>query len=277
MLSSRQSVAKMHNPGGAASIAAQTTWPVLICLLGDFRLLNKGNPVPLRGNGKTETLLCMLALEHPSPVSREALVNALWPQADPALATQSLNSLVHSLKKSVSAAIGGVAPVIHAAGYYQLNIDGGVGVDIECFDVLASESDRQTRAGNLSAGIASCIEALHLYRGDLTGGVDTDTVIERERLRARCVNLLARLTDFHYAEGDFDACLDCATRLLKFDPGYEEAHRAVMRCYMKRGARSQAIRQYQVCRDILRAEFETEPEQATRDLFEQIRRDPEGV
>ncbi len=277
MLSTEQSVAKSHFQGGAGSIATLTSWPVLICLLGDFRVLKKGTPVPLRRNGKTETLLCMLALEHPSWVSRDALVNALWPHSATALATQSLNSLVHSLKNSMSDAIGGVAPVTHDTGYYHLNVDAGVNVDIECFDLLANESDQQIRARHLSAGIASCIQALHLYRGNLTGSTDTDMVIERERLRARYVNLLARLTDYYYAQGDYDACLDIAARLLKYDPGYEEAHRAVIRCKMKRGARSQAMRQYWVCRDILRMEFETEPEQATLDLFEQIRRDPEGV
>ncbi len=101
--------------------------------------------------------------------------------------------------------------------------------------------------------------------------------IERERLRARHVNLLARLTDFYYAKGGYAACLDCAARLLKSDPSYEAPHRAVMRCNIKRGSRSHALRQNQVCRDILRAEFETEPERATRDLFDQIRRDPDCV
>ena len=37
-----------------------TTWPILICLLGNFRLLKAGQPVAVHAGGKTEALLVLL-------------------------------------------------------------------------------------------------------------------------------------------------------------------------------------------------------------------------
>jgi hypothetical protein len=43
------------------------------------------------------------------------------------------------------------------------------------------------------------------------------------------------------------------------------------------GERAQALRQYTVCRDILRAEFDAGPEQETIGLFDRIRLDPSSI
>lgn len=275
MLSTREGLKHGTDVVAAAPIVDPSTIPILICLLGDFRVLKNGQPITLRGNGKVETLLRMLAL-HLS-VSRDALLEVVWPHTNARLAIQSLHSLLYNLHKSLGDAIGGLAPVTHAAGYFALNDAAGVRADVRLFDALASQSDEQTRAGDRGGGIVSCIRALQLYRGDLDGVTDPDAVIERERLRARYLHLLARMTDFYYAKGDYAACMDCAARLLKSDPYYEEAYRVLMRCHVKQGARSLALRQYQVCRDILHAEFDSSPEPATQALFEHIRCDAIGI
>ena len=98
--------------------------------------------------------------------------------------------------------------------------------------------------------------------------------MERERLRARYLTLLAHLADYHYGAGNHEVCLDYAWRLLACDPCREDAHRLIMRCYVRQGERAEALRHYRLCVDILRAEFKAAPEAATTTLFEQIRLDP---
>jgi DNA-binding SARP family transcriptional activator len=116
-----------------------------------------------------------------------------------------------------------------------------------------------------------------LYHGDLSVAPDLHAVVERERLRARYLSLLASLATYAYAAGDDAACLAYAQRLLAHDPCREDAHRLVMRCHVRRGERAQALHHYGVCVDILRAAYETTPEPATVALFEQVRRDPGSV
>src|SRR4051794_9469764 len=73
--------------------ASRTSWPILICLLGDFQLLKSGCAISVRGGGKTEALLCYLGVHYNQRVPRETLLNVLWSNGDPILAGQSLNSL----------------------------------------------------------------------------------------------------------------------------------------------------------------------------------------
>jgi DNA-binding SARP family transcriptional activator len=251
--------------------------PILICLLGNFRLLKAGNALTIHGGGKTEGMLGQLGLRHGQRLPRAALTNLLWPTSDTALANQSLNSLVYSLHKLVGDALGGVAPVLHEEGFYRLNVEAGVDVDVAHFDALTHAGDRQVRAGELTAAAMSYNRSLRLYRGDLCVATDVYAVVERERLRARYLTLLAQLADYQYSAGDYEGYTDYAWRLLACDPSREDAHRVVMRCYVRHGERAAALHHYHVCLHILRTEFDAAPEPATTALFEQIRLHPDSI
>jgi hypothetical protein len=60
----------------------ETDRRILICLLGDFRVMKAGQPVAVRSGGKTEALLCLLALRSTCGTSRDTLLRALWPDCD---------------------------------------------------------------------------------------------------------------------------------------------------------------------------------------------------
>lgn len=252
-------------------------WPILICLLGRFRLLKAGQPIVLRSGGKTEALLGHLSLQNSNRIPRDTLLQRLWPSSDTALACQSLHSLVYSLHKLIGDALGGAAPVLHDEGCYRLNVEAGVGVDVAGFDALVKAGDQQVRAGDLATAVNTYSCAVGLYRGDLCMGTDVQALMERERLRARYLTLLAHLADYHYGESAYVACQGYAWRLLGCDPCREDAYRMMMRCYVRQGERAEALRHYRLCVDILRAEFETAPETATTMLFEQIRLDPGSI
>ena len=254
-----------------------THWPILICLLGNFRLLKAGQPIMVHAGGKAEALLCYLGFLNSHRIPHERLVQALWPASDPVLAHQSLNSLVYGLRKLIGDAIGGSTPVLHVEGYYRLNLEAGVSVDIACFDALAHAGDLEVRAGDLAAATASYRQAVELYRGDLCIAADVHALIERERLRARYLTILAHLADYYYHEGDYPACIGYAWQLLGRDPCREDAHRLLMRSHVRRGQRAEALRQYRDCVEILRAEFDVTPEPATTALFEQVRLDPSSI
>lgn len=251
--------------------------PVLVAVLGPFRLFAAGRPVPVRTGGKIEALLSRLAARSPDRIARDALLSMLWPETDLSLAGQSLNSLIYSLHKLLGAALGGASPVLHEDGAYGLNGDAGVTVDIGLFHALAAAGDEHARRGHPAAAAHSYARAAALYRGDLCGGEDWRDAIERERLRATFLNLLALLAEYRYAECDYTGSLDVGLRLLALDPCREDAHRQVMRCHARRGQRAQALRQYRLCEAVLRMEFDAAPEPATTALFDQIRLSPESV
>ncbi|MDQ3327699.1 MAG: bacterial transcriptional activator domain-containing protein [Chloroflexota bacterium] len=251
--------------------------PILICLFGGFRLLKDGQCVAIRNGGKTESLLYNLALRHGHPVPRDNLLCLLWPDVDAGLAGQALHSLVHSLHKQLGQAIQGAAPVVFQDGRYKLNTTAGVQTDLTQFESLASAGDRNVRAGDWSAATACYEVAVSLYRGDLDGAADIYAVVQRERLRARYLGMLARLADHHFTLEDYATCLHYAIALLECDPCREDAHRLAMRCYVRRGERAQAFRQYRTCEQALRSEYGAVPETATSELFDRLRLHPNSL
>jgi len=255
----------------------EVDWPVLVCVLGGFRLIQAGRTVLVPNGGKTELLLSLLALHAGRGVSRENLLGLLWPNHEPALAGQSLNSLVYSLRKQFAPTLEGSGLVQHLDGCYRLNREAGVNTDLACFEDLVRQGHQQSRQGCCEAAMTVYSQAVDIYQGDLWLSLDTYALTERERLRAIYLTLLARLADHCYSQDAYAPCLDYARRLLSSDPCREDAHRLLMRCYVRQGERAQALRQYQLCTEILRAEFSTTPEPATTALFEHIRLDPDAV
>jgi DNA-binding SARP family transcriptional activator len=249
----------------------------MVCLLGAFRVLKHGDPVPIRSGSKSQSLLTILSIRRGYTAPRDTLLDTLWPGAAESLSRQSLNTLVHSLHKRLGDALGGAPPVAHADGYYRLNTEAGVSVDVARFDSLVSAGERAARSGDAAAAAGVYSEARDLYRGDLCVGEDAHAVVERERVRTRYLSLLASLADSYYMEGQYGACLRATLELLAADPCREDGHRIAMRCHVRRGERAQALRQYQLCRAILRAEFDAEPEPATIALFEQVRLAPDSI
>lgn len=251
--------------------------PVLICLLGSFRVIKAGAEVHMRSGGKTATLLSSLALGDHYRVSRQFLLSTLWPDSEEARAAHALSSMIHALRASLGDALAGAPPVVYTAGAYGLNVDAGVGVDIACFDALASAAERQLRAGDTAAAVRLSLHAVDLYRGDVCAIDDMRAIIERERLRALHLSLLGRLADECFRQLDYAQALGYARRLLSHDPCREDAHRLVMRCHVRLGERAQALRQYRTCWQILVAEFDARPEPLTDALFERVRLDPDSV
>jgi DNA-binding SARP family transcriptional activator len=253
--------------------------PVSLCLLGNFRLFRQGRPVSVRSGGKTEALLASLGTATRSGVPREALLRQLWPESEQALASNALNNLVHALRRLLGDALGGASPIVLAGGYYRLNHEAGVFVDVVQFKALAAQSAMLARAGKVAAAAELAQKALQLYTGDLSVnmGGNAHAIFERDTLRATCLGLLVLLADEAFQRGDFASCQSYALQLLALDACREDAHRLLMRCHVRLGQRAQALRHFQTVQAVLRAEYEAGPEPATTALYEQIRVDPSAV
>ncbi len=248
--------------------------PLLVCLLGRVRLLHRGKPFRL--TDKAVALLYVLARQGRTGVERDVILATLWPDKEPRLASRSLNTLVWSINQQLSPIVGPKHAISQTNGVYSLNRHAGIDVDVEQFDVLADAGDMHARLGNLATAADLYRRAAGLYMGDLNvaNETDADVIIERERLRARLEKLLADVAHWSFERRDILGCLAAAQRVLSSDPYREDMHRLLMRCHLALGQRSQALRQYQVCRRLLNTEFNADPEPATTELFERLRTQP---
>lgn len=252
---------------------------VLICLLGGFRLLKQGLPVPNAG-AKGEAFLATLALQDDYRIHRDTLLPLLWPETEALLAGQSLNSLVYKLRKLLGVGREGGALLLQMDGYYQLNATAGVAVDVMSFERLLEQGNRQAASDNYAGAAEYFWRAADLYRGDLfiaRDVHDAHAIAQREALRSRYVDMLSQLAEHYYLHGLYSETVEAAQHLLATDPFREDIHRLLMRCHVLRGQRSQALHQYRVCEELLQTAFGAAPEAGTTELFDQVRFCPTSI
>jgi DNA-binding SARP family transcriptional activator len=240
-----------------------------VCLLNYFHVEAAGQVIPSCGP-KADALLALLALRRECRAARADVLFGLWPDCDETLAAQNLNSLNSNLKKSLGKYLDGQPPVIAEDGTYRLNIEAGIDIDIACFDALSDNAEHAMRAGTPAARVL-IDQALAVYRGNLHTRETSDALMQFERLRTRFLGLLAWAAAWHAESAEWCEATRLAYRMLAEDECREDAHRILMRALAAQGQRTQALRQFQLCAELLRKAFDAQPEQASQLLYERLR------
>jgi DNA-binding SARP family transcriptional activator len=197
------------------TISAQPPTPraaaaVSVRLLGQFRIRGIGGadgapPAGQLGRRATE-LLQLLSLQPQRSLSREQVVEALWPHLDPDAGGANLRKAAHHARQFV----GHDEAVVLRGGRVYLLPGLPIESDLEIFERAADEA--------LALGdAAACRAAAALYGGDLLPEARYETWTEAPRLRLR-EKYLALLRQSGQLE-----------RLVQEEPTDEAAHLALMR------------------------------------------------
>jgi DNA-binding SARP family transcriptional activator len=243
--------------------------PVFICLLGPFRLFKQGDLL-FNNSQKAELLLSTLALQPKRVATRAFLLDTLWPDTDPGVSGPLLRGLLCKLRQAFNGVLGGQPLVMREDDRFRLNLSAGVGIDVTEFETAVLRGDQAQRTRDDVKTERHYAHALELYRGDLLAHSFMEAEIERERLRGLYLRALSYLTQDRFRKGDYVTCLNYAYQMLISNPLHEEAHRTAMRCYVRRNERGEALRQFQLCRNMLRTELNIMPERETLTLYQQI-------
>lgn len=232
-------------------------------LLGGFSARDGSDrEIPLRSR-KAQALLAVLALAPGRSQAREKLTGLLWSDRGETQARSSLRQALAELRKRLPDR----DPPLLRADRESVGVDSDtVEVDVLTFESLLEEGTP-----------AALAAAAALYRGDFLEGIGVhDPAFEdwlgdrRRRLRERACEALSKLLD-HQAADDGERAIATARRLVALDPLREASHRALMKLHADRGERTQALKQYQLCRDVLQADLGVSPEPETERLADEIR------
>jgi DNA-binding SARP family transcriptional activator len=236
-----------------------------LTLLGGFQArLGAGPPLTLPTK-KIQASLAYLALPPGREHSRDKLAAFLWGELSQERARNSLRQALFALRQAVEP----VRPVcLRVEGATIALNPEAVDVDAMSFEQLVSERT----PGALD-------KAVQLYRGDLLEGLTLQEppfeewlMGERERLRELALEALAGLLAAQRVAGSAEAAVQTGLRLIALDPLQEAVHRALMRLYAQLGRRGSALHQYQLCVGILQRELGVEPEEETKQLYQEILR-----
>ena len=208
---------------------------------------------------KVAGLLALLAIRPGAAIPRARLAALLWPESGETAARTSLRQGLAALRRDLGDTDGRLiqseADAIRLAP-----------------DLAASDVARLETCLGLPDGI---LEAAALYGGDLLDGFDSGAEPFEAWRRAEAARLRDRVTGVLTA-GLARASTDAAATtignaLLALDPAAEEAHQALMRVHLGRGALGAAMRQYERCRDTLSRELGVTPSPETEALRRRIR------
>ena len=243
-------------------------------LLGPAELMIGGRAVD-DANWRREKLRSLVGYLVLNPsTTRDAVMAALWPEADEEAARRNLRStlnLVHKVLEPARAS-GDATWFIRSDGAsMRLIVDEHLTIDALRFDDLLTSAEALLDDGAPSMALPLLQEAAQLYRGDFLADASYDdwAISARDLLRSRFVDGTCRAAELLLAANRLDESLAHATRVLDVEPWSERAHRAVIASYLERGDRTAARRALASCEEAL-ADFGGPADDATRMLTRRL-------
>lgn len=258
-----------HQMGGIAlpeKHTGEASNSLRIYCLGKFRV-NRGNEAnDSWSSNKAKGILKLLVLNLGKPLPKEIFLEAFWRDQPIQSANNSFRVAIHKLRQ----ALGSVAPgsgiprgggheyIISHGSNYSINIAAPLWVDIEEFESLWNAGRALERSGEYDEAIARYLSAASLYVGDLFEEdiYEEWTLIKRESLVDIYLSILRKISDYYFKAADYDTCIDFCQKTLEKDYCREDAYQLLIKCYIKLGLRSQALRWYRLCEDTLQRELD---------------------
>lgn len=234
-----------------------------IYALGEGRVVRDGHPVSSsKWQAAMAKELFFYILMH-GPLERDAIGLVFWPELPTKKMRNSFHTTLHRIRRAV-----GAEGVVVEGGQYRLG-DVDYRFDVEEFEALVERArllpphDWQTEE--------LWRRAATLYQGDFLPEVERVWCVpKREALQEMYIDVLIGTGQCHEARGDLEGAIGWYRQALEVDELREDIHRRIMRGYAEAGRRSEALAQYQTCREILRLELGVEPSIETKELSEQI-------
>jgi predicted ATPase/DNA-binding SARP family transcriptional activator len=237
--------------------------------LGAYQVAFGGEAVPdtVWRQRRAAAVVKLLALEPAHRLHRDQVIDALWPDLDPAAGANNLRVALYHARRGLQEA--GAAPDVFLVRDGEIIVLGPpelIAVDIDEFQEALERAWR-------SPDPTAAQEALARYGGDLLPDDLYDDWAESRRatLRASVLVLLRRLAQLFEERGELDQTISAVQRLLATEPLDEAAHAALIRLFAMTGRRSEASAQYDRLVALLTRELAVAPQPATQDLIAAIR------
>ena len=218
-----------------------------------------------RSSAKTMTKL--LAVEPGHALHREQIMDILWPGVDAESASNSFRKALHAARRALEPRLPrqqDSAYLCRADAMLVLNTE-HVAVDMDRFEKLAGEAFRRREVEAYEGALAA-------YGGELLPEDRYESWCSERRsgLVELRVRLLLGLAEVLERCGAYNEAADRLRGVLRQDPTREAVHRQLMRLYARMGTTDQAVRQFQLCEDVLRRELDLAPQLETVSLYEEI-------
>jgi predicted ATPase/DNA-binding SARP family transcriptional activator len=238
-----------------------------IFLLGSFRVELDGKVLEEKvwERRKVKSLLKLLALQPAYRLHKDQALDLLWPDLDAKAASSNLYRTLHLLRQTLepdSPSKNEDSYIIFKQENIRLNPVKGIWVDLEAFHKLL------TQVG-IGDPLPILEEALKLYQGDLLeeDPYEEWTILSREEARRAANQALLKLAEVYRQRKNYPQAIAQLQRILAKEATNENAHRELILTYTLAGQRSEALNQYQHCREVIAEELGLDPSPETLELY----------
>ena len=228
-------------------------------------------------SSKAKSIIQYLMTRPREPISRDSIMEALWPEHDPKTARNNLKVAIHSLKKILNYLLDqneNFPCILFLQDSYLINPEIALWLDVEQFEQHWAMGRRFEREGNLTAAIKEFESAEAICQGDYLEDEPYDewTLLRRETLKDTYLIILGKLADHAMGTHDYESCVMLCQKILAKDPCWEDAYRRLIRCCSRLGNRNRSLRWYDICCKTILAELDIAPDQETVALYQKLLR-----
>ncbi len=268
-------------PNGEVATGEGRAAPRLeIRCLGPFELVVNGRVISpaMVPRKKALTLLKILLAHNGRPLPKEALIDLLWPGAEPETKASQFHVLVHELRALLEPGRRdqGWVYICNEGDRYHFNVQAEAFIDAREFSRLCEQARQAEARGDWDQALKAYEQAVQLYRGDYFEDEPYADWCwqQREHLRELYLEALGRLADLCGRAGRWEDSIRHLRRGLELDPVRESLHSRLMYALWASGRRTEAIRQYEVCVRLLQEKFGLTPLPETQELLKRIQAAP---
>lgn len=261
---------KLKSRGGAESAAP----PMLrVHSFGLFEVRRGSEPVP-DGRWKTQKtkhFFAYLAAQWGKYIHEEQIMENFWPD-DREKGKKNIYWATSVTRRCLRGEDGDQEILERKGENLRLNPDVPHWHDLQEFEEAYSAGVNAQNAGDTELARSSFRRLQQLYGGPYMEGCYLDWAVRRrDACEKQVVEGMCLLAELAYGAGDYQEALEAGNRALEIDPCRQSAHLVAMRAYIELSQPEAAIAQYQKCEQILRKEFQIEPNTELIEVFYRAR------
>ena len=262
----------ISTPDSKASADGKTALPALhFTCFGPFQVRRNEALITLCSNRNGQIILRYLVAQPTHSAQVDKLMNILWPDDDTEVALRKLQVTVSILRRSLNTGYNcdsGEGYILYKQQVYLFNPTIPLYTDFDQFLELYEAGCKSSAELTISFFERAC----RLYsRPFLLEDLYADwSFMRREQLRQVHLRMCSALAEHYLETRAYDKAAQWATTIIEENRCDEAASRLLMRAYALEGRRSEALREYQHCQEVLFTELGMQPMPETVKLYQAI-------
>jgi DNA-binding SARP family transcriptional activator len=236
--------------------------PIRLFCFGGVRVTLRSHPVEGGWRRKALELLAFLACQ-PEGLTREQVLTALWPEADPTKSGDRLRQCLRQVRQRLGASEEGTMVADWVDERLRLN-ESGIWSDVRAFEEALVDASSEA----VQQRIPALRRAVDLYGGPFCEGHPYEWALPvQERLRWEFLEASADFAQLLAGMGKHQDALRVVDRAIEEDPLAEHLHRLAIEVEGKRGRATAAKARYERLRELLEEELGVQPSEETQETL----------